>query len=454
MIMVGRPMIGPMWPTGPISEWRATVGSSTSPGGPAITTLRSVIAYLATMIRCAGIVYILAQVALWHSFYAGHAWRTLAPALAVAWAAMVAVYLRRHLPSARFACVDSAFYLALALGAQACVPPAVRDSAFSWLVIALSGQLIVPAWGAPGVLSVPLVLASPLAYLVGARFQPVTDARMMTGAAVLLLVVGLMHGWGRRTLYRRAASADTDVDLADRAAREQYALLRGNIARREHERLVHDTVLNTLTAVARGAGDAAAGVATAEVVTRCRQDVSLIEAALGGADDRAPREATAETASGDLLSQLRSVAADMRARRLAVHLDGDEASAAAIPSGVVMAISSAVREALSNVAEHAGTSEAWVTLRATTPEEGAGDHSRLRVVVCDRGAGFDPARVDRARLGLRRSIAERAADCGGRATIWSAPGQGTEVSLTWPALGTAEPAEDYHRGLLQPGAPW
>jgi len=68
------------------------------------------------------------------------------------------------------ACVDSAVYVALALGAQACVPPAVRDAAFSWLVIAMSGQLIVPAWYwyAPGALPVLLALASPLAFWAGA----------------------------------------------------------------------------------------------------------------------------------------------------------------------------------------------------------------------------------------------------------------------------------------------
>jgi hypothetical protein len=111
-----------------------------------MTTLRSVIAYLATMIRCAGIVYIVVEVVIWHSFYTAAAWHLAAPAVAVAWGAAMIVYLRRYLPSPVVACVDSAVYVALALGAQACVPPAVRDAAFSWLVIAMSGQLIVPAW--------------------------------------------------------------------------------------------------------------------------------------------------------------------------------------------------------------------------------------------------------------------------------------------------------------------
>ncbi len=49
----------------------------------------------------------------------------------------------------------------------------------------------------------------------------------------------------------------------------------------------------------------------------------------------------------------------------------------------------------------------------------------------DAGAGFDPARVHPARLGLRRSIVERMADWGGQALVRSAPGEGTTVTLRW-----------------------
>ena len=440
-----------MWSTGSVPWWRATRGSGAAPIGPAMTTLRSVIAYLATMIRWAGIAYIVIQVAIWHSFYTQSSWRLLAPALAVAWAVVVAAYLGRHWPPSPFLTwVDSAAYAALAVGAQACVPPAVRDSAYSWLVIAMSGQLIVPAWYAPGVVSILLVLSSPLAYWAGTELQPVTDMRMLAGASILLLVVGLMHRWGRQALYRRASVADAAVDKADRTASEQYAILCRNIERREHERLLHDTILNTLTAVARGNGYAAA-----EVVARCRQDVALMEAALGAADDPT---ADAGRPSDDLLSEVRSVVDGMRARGLTVHLEDEDAGGVAVPAGVIAAISNAVREALSNVAAHAGTGEAWVSVRRTAPgaampEGNAVDPCLLRVDVRDRGVGFDPADVDRARLGLRRSITERAAECGGQASVWSAPGQGTEVTLSWPAPAPAGHSPAGH-GLVREALPW
>jgi len=412
-----------------------------------MTTLRSVIAHLAAMVRCAGTIYIVVQVVIWHSFYTAGAWRLAGPALAVAWAVTVMVYLRRRWPSPFFAVVDSAVYLALALGAQECVPPAVRDDSFSWLVISMSGQLMVPAWYAPGALSVLLTLSSPAAYWAGAMLWPVTSARTLTGATVLLIVVGGVHGYGRRELYGRAAAADAALDRADQAAREQYAVLCRNIERREYERLLHDTVLNTLTALARADCDD-----VPEAVNRCRQDVAMIESALGDPDELA---AGGGRPSGDLPSEVQAVAADMRARGLNVHVEIETGTGTglAIPARVIMAISNATREALSNVAAHAGTGEAWVRVGLTAPDR-AEDPGRVQVVVRDLGTGFDLARVDEARLGLRRSIAERTADCGGQASIWSQPGQGTAVSLSWPASEQPAEAHPAHHALAQERPPW
>jgi signal transduction histidine kinase len=429
-------MIVPMWPTDNVHQWRETVGSPPLPTGPAMTTLRSVVAPLASMIRSAGIVYVVVQVLIWHSFYTADASRLTAPVIAVAWAAAVIVCLRRRWPSPFLACVDSGFYVALALSAQECVPPNVRDDAFSWLVISMSGQLIIPAWYAPGSLALLLTLIAPAAYVAGAVMQPVTDSRTLAGATMVLIVVGLVHTFGRRELYGRAEAADATLDAAAHAASEQYAILARNIERREHERLLHDTVLNTLTALARVGADDQTGV-----VSRCRRDVALIEDALGDQDRLA---AGAGGESGDLASAVQAVVADMRGRGLSVHVDIDGEDVSVVPARVTAAIANATREALSNVAAHAGTGEAWVEVRQAT--SAADLPCRLEVTVRDRGAGFDLDRVDRTRLGLRRSIAERAADCGGQAAVWSAPGQGAVVRLSWPAPAPA-------RSVQPDGAP-
>jgi signal transduction histidine kinase len=423
----GGPIIGFMWPTDYLPRRRFTGDWRSVPIGPAMTTLRSVVARLALVLRCAGIVYIAGQVAIWHSFFAADPRRLAGPLAAIAWAAVVLTYLRRRWPAPLFACMDSAVYVALALGAQACVPPAIRDDALSWLVVVMSGQIMVPAWYAPGPVSVPLALASPAAYWAGTG----TGSRTAAAAALLLVVGASVHSYGRRVLYRRFAAADAALDEADRDAGEQYVVLSRNIERREHERLLHDTVLNTLTALGRAGADD-----LPEVVSRCRQDVALIEDALAGHGD--PDTAPANR-DGDLAGGVRAVAAEMRARGLEVHVGISCHAPPAVPAPVTTAISSATREALSNVAAHAGTGEAWVEVSAVVPDGTPGGPARLQVTVRDRGTGFDPARVDRARLGLRRSIAERINDCGGHASIWSAPGRGTVIRMCWPAPGQEAP---------------
>jgi len=408
------------------------------------------------MVRFTGIVFIVVQVVIWHSFYTADWHRLAGPAVAIAWGAAVVVCLRRRWPSPLLAGTDSAVYVALALSAQGCVPPQVRDDMFGWLVISMSGQLIVPAWYTTGALSALLTLVTPAAYLAGAALLPSTDRRTMTGAAVILIAVGLVHRMARRVLYRRAAASDRAVAEAAASAGQQYAALSRNIERREHERLLHDTVLNTLTALARASADD-----LAEVVSRCRGDVALIEDALGERDD--PVGGTGRPA-GDLVGRVRAVVDDSRGRGLIVHLDIDDEGAPAVPARVAAAIANATREALSNVAAHAGTAEAWVLVRLTAAPDDAAVPCQLRLTVRDRGAGFDQTVVDQGRLGLRRSIAERAADCGGQASVRSAPGQGTEVSIVWPAParpGEADPAAPVladrgitDRGIAQETASW
>jgi len=435
-----------MRPTDSPPQWQVTGNSGALAIGPAMTTLRPVVARLASVVRCAGIAYIAVQVAIWHSFYTADSWRLAGPVAAAAWAAAVTAYLRRRWPAPLFACLDSAVYVALALSAQGCVPPAVRDDAFSWLVISMSSQLIVPAWYAPAALSVSLALASPAAYWVGAEQMTSADSRTMTAAAILLVMVAGVHIYGRRQIYSRAAAADAALDEADRAASEQYVILSRNIEQREHERLLHDTVLNTLTALARAGRDDVAAM-----VGRCRQDVALIEGVLR---EPADLDARPGRPDGDLVSGVQAVAAEIRARGLTVHLDIDGREAPAVPVPVATAISNAVREALSNVTAHAGTGEAWVEVSLVAPDGNAEAAGRLQVIVRDRGTGFDLARVDQTRLGLRRSVAERMADCGGYASVWSVPGRGTAVCMSWPA--SAEPGRAALAGriIAQESLPW
>jgi signal transduction histidine kinase len=91
-----------------------------------------------------------------------------------------------------------------------------------------------------------------------------------------------------------------------------------------------------------------------------------------------------------------------------------------------------VQESLTNVRKHAGASRVWITLAPAADTE-------LRVTVRDDGAGFDadaPPHRGRQHFGLL-IMRERAESLGGTLTVTTAPGAGTTIAVTLPALAAA-----------------
>ncbi|TMM05619.1 MAG: PspC domain-containing protein [Actinobacteria bacterium] len=88
------------------------------------------------------------------------------------------------------------------------------------------------------------------------------------------------------------------------------------------------------------------------------------------------------------------------------------------------ALVAAAREAMVNAAKFGGGSPVDVYAEVADGE--------VEVYVRDRGPGFDPAAVPADRRGVRESIVGRMERHGGRATVRSAPGEGTEVELALP----------------------
>lgn len=169
-------------------------------------------------------------------------------------------------------------------------------------------------------------------------------------------------------------------------------------------RMLHDSVLPTLTAIARGTA------ADARLRERCAADAGLIRGLIS-AGPRVP---------ASLPVALTEVVQAQQALGLRVHSQFGELPDG-LPSQVIAALSGACREALNNVLEHAGTGEAWVTA--------TGSGGAVTVTVVDRGRGM-PAVP--AGFGVSRSIAARMVEAGGASTIDSEAGEGTRVELTWP----------------------
>lgn len=92
-----------------------------------------------------------------------------------------------------------------------------------------------------------------------------------------------------------------------------------------------------------------------------------------------------------------------------------------LPADVQVGLYRLAQEALNNVVKHARASQAVVTLRLG---------ETVRLTVADNGVGFDPSTVTADHLGLK-IMRERAEAIGAKLTIYSEPGEGTQVSVTW-----------------------
>jgi two-component system NarL family sensor kinase len=211
--------------------------------------------------------------------------------------------------------------------------------------------------------------------------------------------------------------------LAEREARLAAVEERNRIARD-----LHDTLAQSLAAIAlqletahvlAERGDAARTVATIE------RSLSLTRGALDDAR-RSVLELRAPPLDGQgLVTAIRAAAAGLRdheGNALDLAIDGGD-NADALPAAVETGLFNIAREALTNVARHAGTRSASLTLTRRP------DQVEMRIT--DHGVGFDASAVPPNRFGLV-GMSERARLLGGTLELSSAPGQGTTIVVDVP----------------------
>jgi hypothetical protein len=267
-----------------------------------------------------------------------------------------------------------------------------------------------------------LAVACTLSGLVRAATS--TDARpILVGlqdAVYSILLVGVFLG-----LMMAARRNAVRVDAVTVATRSEIAAAAAGVARtRERvtiDALVHDSVISTLLMAGRG-GIPALVLADHAADTLVRLD---------GVRDRAP----VQHVSGlELTRRLEALAARI-APHAVVRSDVDDHST--VTAAAATALLGAVGEALRNSRAAAGVGlDRPVLLSVTARMPGAG----IRITVRDDGVGFDPASVPAERLGIARSIVDRMRRVpGGAAAVWSRPGAGTEVTVSW---SPAAPAPD------------
>jgi signal transduction histidine kinase len=308
--------------------------------------------------------------------------------------------------------VDLAVGVALNLMVAVLVPASVQpfaiDVTWTWLVGAIAMWMCT--FGLPTALWL-LVAAVPLrAALTWAGGLPITDPTALNRSVgcMVALMVAIVTAAGILILLGVGTRFALDVGLRRGQQTE----------RRRTRRLMHDSVLQTLEALALATpGD------DVNAVKRLSELRSLAKAEAAGLR-RQITEPLPTGSSRSLVVELAEVAAEtardgLRTQLVAADLDEDYALSQARRT----AMCEAVRESLRNTVKHADTNE--VVLRVEERDGG------IAVVARDHGQGFD-VRDRPPGFGISQSIVARLAEVSGHGAVDSRPGHGTKVTLWVP----------------------
>ena len=174
---------------------------------------------------------------------------------------------------------------------------------------------------------------------------------------------------------------------------------------------VHDSVLQTLALIQRRADD------PQKVVQLARLQERELRSWLF--EGRSPDDADEELTVADGVRQIQQ---DVESR-YGVPVEAVTVGDCDLDENL-SALLAAAREATVNAAKWSGASV--ISLFAEV------EQVEVSIVVRDRGKGFDPESVPEDRKGLAESVHGRMTRRGGTATVTSAPGEGTKVTLKMP----------------------
>ncbi len=273
--------------------------------------------------------------------------------------------------------------------------------------------------------------------LVGIAWSALGFGVAMVAGVVAFAVSGMTFTPGFGPLMVLALTAVAYLTLAaiqvrirrrvpnfDELEAETRALAHGEDLARRTTAVVHDTLLNDL-AVVMNAPD--------RLDARARERLLADLETLRGADWISAAAAGRDLDASDagLRNDLARLASEFQWRGLSLHMTGSPLASHVLEPHVADALLGSLRATLENVVRHSGATTAEVEVIV--------DPGHVTIMITDRGTGFDPASVAADRLGLRASVVERMTAVGGRARVWSAPGEGTSVIISAPASEAATP---------------
>jgi signal transduction histidine kinase len=244
---------------------------------------------------------------------------------------------------------------------------------------------------------------------------PIRTAAAMTFGWLLATLIGFWISSGVPRAMRR-------IDGIGRAHRAERHASEAEAQRRQGARLLHDTVLATLTLLAHSG----VGVSADALRAQAGGDARLLRQLRLGAAPAPPTSGDAHSgvpvSENVLGTTLESVKQRFGSRGLEVKWYGT--GQVLLPSDVLHAFLLALAECLENVRRHSGVTDAHVTITQ--------DDTMVRAMITDAGVGFVLDDVDSASLGFKESVVARLKDVGGQARLFSTPGSGTTVMLEVP----------------------
>lgn len=237
------------------------------------------------------------------------------------------------------------------------------------------------------------------------------------GTALGWVLTAVVAYWISRSIPR-VARRIYSIGTAHRAERQASET---EAQRRQGARLLHDTVLATLTLLAHSG----VGVSEQAMREQAAEDARLLRHLRLGATPQPQQSGdysltrAEESPLGQTLESVKQ-----RFGRMGLEVSWHGTGQVLLPTQVLDAFLLALAECLENVRRHAGVAEAHVTI--------VHDNDMVRAMVTDSGVGFEIGLIDEERLGFKESVVNRLREVGGDARLFSAPGSGTTVVLEAP----------------------
>ncbi|MCI0158073.1 hypothetical protein KNO15_15335 [Leifsonia shinshuensis] len=266
-----------------------------------------------------------------------------------------------------------------------------------------AGLLLFSRWIVPAV----VVGAGTISVLV-LVLLPTWGVQLPVAIVVTQTVIIVVMRLGLPRLLGAANRTDEEEAAAAQARRRVEVTRRVSARVAEESRTLHDTVINTLGAIANGG---ASFVDVQQVREQCARDATVLETLQSQRD-----------AASDLRPDLRGI---FSIPGLPIHRHGVDDRAISgltrrFPPATVSGMAAAAREAIINANKHSGAGSIDVTVLA--------DENRLRVEVRDSGVGFLNTAPEGH--GLAGSVFGRGRDLGFDSEVTTSPGMGTTVTLT------------------------